>query len=40
MHKLLTSQQQTSALMFGLEESVAIRRQELTTLRQRKERSL
>ena len=30
MHKLLPSQQQTSELMYGFEESVTIRRQELT----------
>ena len=30
MYKLLTSQQQTSQLMYGFEESVTIRRQELT----------
>ena len=30
MHKLLTSQQQTSEMMNGFEESVAFRRQELT----------
>ena len=30
MYKFLTSQQQTSQLIFGFEESVAIRRQELT----------
>ena len=30
MHKLLTSQLQTSELMFGFEESVALRRQKLT----------
>ena len=32
MHKLLTSQQQTSELLYGFEESVAIRRQELTNI--------
>ena len=31
MYKLLTSTQQTSQLMYGFEESIAIRRQELTT---------
>ena len=31
MKKLLTSNQQTSQLMYGFEESIAIRRQELTT---------
>ena len=31
MHKLLTSNQQTSQLMYGFEESQATRRQELTT---------
>ena len=31
MHKLLTSQQQTSQLMYGFEESVNVRRQELTS---------
>ena len=31
MNKLLTSGQQTSELMYGFEESVAIRRQEITT---------
>ena len=30
LHKLLTSSQQTSQLMYGFEESIAIRRQELT----------
>ena len=30
MYKLLTSTQQTSHLMYGFEEAVAIRRQELT----------
>ena len=30
MHKLLTSQQQTSQLMYGFEESVNVRREELT----------
>ena len=30
MHKLFTSKKQTSELMFGFEESVAIRRLELT----------
>ena len=30
MYKFLTSQQQTSQLMYGFEESIAIRRQELT----------
>ena len=30
MHKLLTSTQQTSQLMYGFEESQATRRQELT----------
>ena len=30
MYKLLTSQQQTSQLMYGFEESIAIRRPELT----------
>ena len=30
MHKLLTSQQQTRELMYGFEDSVAMRRQELT----------
>ena len=30
MHKLLTSQQQTSEMIYGFEESVAIRRHELT----------
>ena len=31
MHELLTSQQQTSELMYGFEESHATRRLELTT---------
>ena len=31
MHKLLTSNQQTSQLMYGFEETQATRRQELTT---------
>ena len=31
MYKLLTSTQQTSQLMYEFEESIAIRRQELTT---------
>ena len=37
MYKFLTSQQQTSQMMYGFEESVTIRRQELTNKRQRKE---
>ena len=36
MHKLLTSQQQTSGLMYGFEESRATRRQELTNKRTEK----
>ena len=37
MYKLLTSTQQTSQLMYGFEESTAIRRQELTTNKTEKE---
>ena len=36
MYKLLTSQQQTGQLMYGFEESVNIRRQELTTNKKEK----
>ena len=36
MHKLLTSQQQTSELMYGFEESENPRRQELTNSKSEK----
>ena len=40
MHKLLTSQRQTSELMVGVEESVTIRKQELTNKRTEKKNIL
>ena len=37
MYKLLTSNQQTSQLLHGFEESIAMRRQELTNHKLKKE---